>query len=133
MPETNIESSVGRAGKNRREDVVVVQMLLNEHRAAKMGVDGNCGPRTIAAIVYFQSGFLKKPDGRIDPGGLSWRKLLRVANVAEIAEFVQLSQFSGGGYYPYSSGNRQWGTLATIQALQEVAATFKTNMPAVEM
>lgn len=72
---TQIQASVGRGGSNRRPDVAVVQQLLTE-RGFRLGIaDGLCGRRTVGAIETFQSGFLRSPDGRIDPDGRSWREL----------------------------------------------------------
>jgi hypothetical protein len=69
-----INSSVGRGGINRPEDVRVVQDLLNKSSCAPtpaLGVDGKIGPKTIAAIEAFQKKVLlmSRPDGRVDPGG----------------------------------------------------------------
>ncbi len=76
MSTTNIQASVGRNGVNQRDDVVLVQTLLLARGFARVGdADGDCGKNTIAAILDFQSNFLKNPDGRIDPGGTSWRNL----------------------------------------------------------
>lgn len=74
MSET-IQDSVGRNAKNRRSDVQLIQRLLTKH-GYKIGFpDGICGPRTKFAIETFQHAFLRLPDGRIDPGGLSWKQL----------------------------------------------------------
>ena len=37
--------------------------------------NGICGDSTVAAITAFQAGFLRKPDGVVDPGGTSWQHL----------------------------------------------------------
>lgn len=77
-----ITASVGRGGINARADVREVQRALNiwlgrEGRPA-LPVDGDAGPRTIAAIEEFQARVLgiARPDGRIDPGGRTWRALI---------------------------------------------------------
>ena len=76
MPETSIRKSVGRGGSNLPSDVQAVQRLLLARGFARVGdADGICGKNTLAAIVDFQSGFLRRPDGRIDPGGTSWKHL----------------------------------------------------------
>ena len=73
---SSVQSSVGRQGTNQRADVVLVQTLLLARGFAKLGdADGVCGKNTIDAIVDFQSNFLRRPDGKIDPGGTSWRNL----------------------------------------------------------
>lgn len=62
-------ASVGRGGRNKRADVLVVQEALNARANAGVRVDGKCGPKTIKAIEAFQKtlgGF--KPDGLIQPG-----------------------------------------------------------------
>jgi hypothetical protein len=68
--------SVGAGGKNAPEDVTLVQQLLVDRGQDPGPVDGICGARTIAAIRAFQSRFLAKPDGRVDPGGRTIRELL---------------------------------------------------------
>lgn len=75
MSNGGIGSSVGRDGMNRPDDVIAVQNLLLA-RGYRIGrADGICGDNTKAAIVTFQSGFLRRPDGRVDPGGRTWRML----------------------------------------------------------
>jgi D-alanyl-D-alanine carboxypeptidase/Putative peptidoglycan binding domain len=70
-----IKKSVGRDADNEREDVKVVQRLLRA-RGFGCGIpDGFCGSRTIEAIVAFQRGFLRVPDGRVDPEGKTLRRL----------------------------------------------------------
>lgn len=117
-----ITTSVGQNGENQPEDVGTVQHLLNTKAGAKLGVDKRCGPKTIQAILDFQKTFMPVPDGRVDPGGLTWKKLTAPS-------LVQLPQASGLGYYSYSPGTRQYGTVHTIQALRDVAATFRLNAP----
>lgn len=76
MPTVLLSQSVGRAAPNLRPDVLAVQRLLLARGFARVGdADGRCGPNTIAAIEDFQSGFMRRPDGRIDPGGRSWAHL----------------------------------------------------------
>lgn len=71
-----IGSSVGRMGTNNPDDVLIVQRLLTKAGFSTGGIDGACGKHTLQAIITFQTGFLKSPDGRIDPGGISWRRLV---------------------------------------------------------
>ncbi|MCW7540752.1 M15 family metallopeptidase [Aquabacterium sp. A7-Y] len=75
MP-AEIQSSVGYRGANRPDDVIIVQRLLMQRGLDTGGADGQCGRRTLASIRTFQTGFLRNPDGRIDPGGTSWRRLV---------------------------------------------------------
>jgi hypothetical protein len=76
-----IGASVGKGGVNDLADVIVVQHLLNgwltATRQELVPTTGICGPLTIDAIKAFQSRVLgtASPDGRIDPGGNSWKAL----------------------------------------------------------
>lgn len=83
---TGIQASVGLNGTNQFNDVKVIQALLNEARdevaafkasTGVLSVDGKCGNITISAIVNYQSKVvhMARPDGRIDPGGATWKKL----------------------------------------------------------
>lgn len=73
---TSIRYSVGFKGRNRPDDVTVVQTLLNAKGAKPaLQVDGKVGPKTIHAIRAFQAGFMNRPDGRVDPGGKTLAKL----------------------------------------------------------
>ena len=54
-----IRESVGAGGRNRRSDVIAVQVLLNMNIGriaplAPLAVDGAAGERTLAAIEAFQ-------------------------------------------------------------------------------
>lgn len=90
-----ISAAVGRKnGKNaanQYDDVVKVQKLL-QATAKHLGKseydpkshDGKISmppadSATVSAILAFQKRFLSKPDGQIDPGGLTWNKLLEAA------------------------------------------------------
>lgn len=75
-PVTSIKRSVGKKGTNRKSDVKLIQELLNQ-KGANLGVDGMCGNKTIKAIHKFQQKYAgyKYGDGRIDPGGQSWKAL----------------------------------------------------------
>jgi len=65
-----LRGSVGRGGKNAPNDVRAVQAALG------IGVDGQCGGQTIAAIEAFQRNTGRaKPDGRVDAGGPTERAL----------------------------------------------------------
>ena len=79
MPE--ISGSVGREGDNLRRDVATVQSTLNALKPAQrraLSVDGRNGPRTMGAITEFQTQVcrFRKPDGRVDPGGRTWRAMM---------------------------------------------------------
>jgi hypothetical protein len=75
-----ILGSVGRQGKNFRNDVLAVQQLINDHLPIplrQLDVDGHCGPLTIGAIEEIQRRYLhmNPPDGRVDPSGATFRFL----------------------------------------------------------
>ena len=76
MATTEIKKSVGRLGANNPDDVIIVQRLLKDKGFDTGTADGQCCNRTLRAILTFQTGFLKEPDGRIDPGGKSWKHLI---------------------------------------------------------
>jgi peptidoglycan hydrolase-like protein with peptidoglycan-binding domain len=70
-----ISASVGLGGSNVRADVLTVQQLLNAKGFNVGQPSGACDARTISAIKNFQHGFMRSPDGRVDRGGTSWKKL----------------------------------------------------------
>jgi D-alanyl-D-alanine carboxypeptidase len=76
MTTEGLSAAVGKGGINKTADVLIVQNLLIARGFGSFGkADGICTQSTVAAIVSYQSGFLKKPDGRIDPGRTSWQHL----------------------------------------------------------
>ena len=77
---TGARRSVGLSGANDREDVKVVQHLLNRRRtrgAPTLTVDGIVGPLTIEALRRFQRERLGmvRPDALVEPGLRTWRAL----------------------------------------------------------
>jgi peptidoglycan hydrolase-like protein with peptidoglycan-binding domain len=75
LPEVgaSISASVGAGGVNRRDDVQLIQTLLNAvwcapNRLALLAVDGLVGPKTIGGIKAFQTHHFGSADGRADPG-----------------------------------------------------------------
>ena len=71
-----ISGSVGAHGKNRKADTRKIQKLLNARFPSNaLAVDGDCGPKTIRRIKRFQKRYMAKPDGRVDPGGRTLKKL----------------------------------------------------------
>ncbi len=71
-----LQASVGERSENRREDVLLVQTLLVEQGVDPGAPDGLIGRKTIAAIRGFQGRFMRRPDGRVDPNGRTFRELL---------------------------------------------------------
>lgn len=129
-----IKESVGRGGKNVAPDVVIVQRLLNDkylkpNKLPLLVDDGKAGTNTQNAIDAFQKKVvgLLNPDGRIDPGGASWRKLTAAVAVVPVViePFKQLPR-SGSGYYTYSGGANQWGTKKTIDSITKLASSLKS-------
>jgi hypothetical protein len=96
---TTINGSVGKHGRNVVQDVRVVQHLLNQNLhllapVARMIEDGVIGTQTINAILEFQRRVAKlsAPDGRVDPNGATWKKLLENAKPvrpAHVEAFIQ--------------------------------------------
>ena len=78
---TDIAQSVGVQGSNREADVRIVQGLLNLHAnaigVAPLAVDGQPSPGLFEAIRRFQLRRVRlaSGDGKIDPGGRTWRVL----------------------------------------------------------
>jgi len=85
-----ISGSVGVGGQNRREDVLVVQALINAKLPfplKPLDVDGVCGDLTKFAITEYQRRNLSslgmtRPDGRVDPGGATFQSLSNGASIA---------------------------------------------------
>lgn len=78
-----ISASVGLGAANVEADVITVQQLLNQV-VLSLGrplllADGDCGSNTILAIQAFQTKVMKFSfaDGRIDPGGKTWKALAK--------------------------------------------------------
>ena len=71
----NLSGSVGWKGRNQHSDVKSVQQQLKKHGFPQLADDGLCGSKTVQAIRMFQLGFMRPPDGLIDPHGVTWRKL----------------------------------------------------------
>jgi len=86
----SISQPVGSgAGNLNRNDVTLVQRLLNQHRLpmlAALREDGVMEPKTIAAIEEFQKRVVRmsRPDGRIDPGGATFRALSNIGSAPSI-------------------------------------------------
>lgn len=87
--ETGILAAVGASKTNNDVDVEVIQRLLNRVPPAQGGAtprlaeDGDCGPKTIAAIRKFQQTALGFQDGVVDPFKATHRKLIDIAGNAE--------------------------------------------------
>lgn len=91
LSQGTILGSVGERGTNSTNDVSLVQSLLKSKGFDPGRVDGICGSKTIGAIRKFQSSFLSHPDGLIEPGRLSWHKLISPSS----PRLPVLAQWSG--------------------------------------
>ena len=79
-----IKASVGRNGINERNDVKIIQRMLNEYSNGSLftlNVDGIAGLKTCNAIYRFQKEIVKlsAPDSRVDPKGKTIRILTKPA------------------------------------------------------
>ncbi len=70
-----ISGSVGLGGKNRPQDVRIVYALFNEILSKPLEVSDQVSDELIQAIKDMQKLFMPHPDGRIDVGGRTWRRL----------------------------------------------------------
>ncbi len=120
---TSITASVGEGGKNNSPDVIAIQTLLNKWVDPKVAINGTCTGKpddpTVIAIRSFQSRFSSSPDGRVDAGGGTLKKLN--------SEPLFLLPQTGFGYYPYGKSDttkRQWGTSNTIDTLTYISMWF---------
>ena len=75
-----ISAAVGSGGTNKKEDVLLVQQLLNKKESAGLTEDGLIGTKSINAIKAFQQKTFGWADGKIDPGGKTWAALSGATN-----------------------------------------------------
>ena len=129
-PSDAISASVGRNGTNRTTDVRTVQTLLNV-AGAGIRCDGQCGRATISAIEEYQRNWRALPDGRVDVGGTTWKRLKEGQLKVRRKGYILLPQASGKGYYSYSPIHAQYGTAATIASLARCCAKFAEAYPGV--
>ncbi len=85
-----ISASVGQGGVNNSSDVRCIQEMLNKALpnwggpSPLLATDGICGPKTVAAIQKFQQVQLStyfRPDGRVDPGKRTIKRLNHIWTV----------------------------------------------------
>ena len=69
-----------------------------------------------------------KPDGRVDPGGVTWTHLVERKLKVKRATLILLPQVCGLGDYSYSAAARQYGTGPCIQTLHNIGAQFHLNL-----
>ncbi len=126
-----LTGSVGQGGRNAHDDVLLVQVQLNKnaHLVAEIGrvpEDGNLDEATQRAIIAFQRrvGRLSAPDGRVDPHGQTWRRLLGDVPHATVEAFAALTP-DDDSFYLYSNQDRVWGTPSTLQSIRSVVAALR--------
>lgn len=90
MP-VSINNSVGENGKNHPQDVRTVYALFNKFLTPPLAASDHCAAALVQAIREFQKPFLPHPDGRIDVGGATWRRLLAAAGEQEEGKKLLLS------------------------------------------
>jgi len=109
----SISASVGKGGVNNKDDVNLVQHLLNAHVRA-MGLpildeDGRIGDNTNDAIVRYQQMVmgLSDPDGRIDVGGRTWKSLVAGTGVTPppAPSVPDGAQLSGAAWWHANQAN----------------------------
>jgi peptidoglycan/xylan/chitin deacetylase (PgdA/CDA1 family) len=91
-----LHGSVGEGGENRPEDVRQVCTLFKKILPASLPETASCSPELIKAIKNFQQSFLSHPDGRIDVGGTTWKKLAAAAGAQVSEEKKVLLSFDDG-------------------------------------
>ncbi|MDQ3338237.1 MAG: peptidoglycan-binding protein [Myxococcota bacterium] len=71
-----IGASVGARGQNLERDVEAVQTTLAAHGVSPGSIDRQIGANTIGAIRRFQRGFMRNPDGLVEPGQATEQHLM---------------------------------------------------------
>jgi len=144
MTDARINAAVGAGGTNDQPDVRIVQDLLNRAADARLDVDGDCGSLTEQAITDYQKGFSRHPDGRVDPDGLTLRKLNAAVSDGRTpsgqperapaqggpaapgggpSTGTRLAALGkGSGFYSYAKPDRQFATDPLLDTLRAVGA-----------
>lgn len=119
-PVRSIKLPVGRSGVNARDDVRIIQRLLNQAitsnqklasaRLETLKVDGACGPRTNEAIEKYQQLVLgwsgRAVDGTVQPNRATWKALNgNVDSLAKIKPARTEASMWVGGYAVFRQGN----------------------------
>ena len=95
----SITDSVGQGGVNHAVDVRTVYTLFNKILSTPLTLGDQVSVELIQAITTFQQSFISHPDGRIDPGGRTWRELLAAVDKPEATE-ISASVGEGGQNLP---------------------------------
>jgi uncharacterized protein (TIGR02594 family) len=135
-----ILQSVGRDGANVRSDVELVQTLVNKHIALlkpmrPLRVDGQVGPRTIAAIEEFQRRVIgmDQPDGLVDRHGRTIKSLSKSTLAASTRPKVALGARQADKPTPQwlsiAVGEAVWLPVAFAEDGQREKASLAKNNP----
>ena len=112
-----ISASVGLNGINRSADVLVVQKLLLKVGMHPGKLDGVFGPKTKTAIIGFQSRFMTRPDGRIDPNGLTLSRLNGTPRKVVSGAPPKPAQL-GSTIQDWTGDSAQWSQAKKLQSLE---------------
>ena len=122
---TRISRSVGTGGINLKNDVLVVQQLINANIGKivplrPLSEDKRIGPATIGAIREFQSRVvrLRTPDGRVDPNGKTHKALLTgIPKKAAVVSTGKYFSHAGAGAVTLNYGSKARKMTATAETL----------------
>ncbi|MCI5165422.1 MAG: polysaccharide deacetylase family protein, partial [Candidatus Electrothrix sp. GM3_4] len=93
----SLTGSVGQNGNNRSNDVQAVYVLFNKILPRPLAASDQVSTELVQAIRDFQQGFLSRPDGRIDAGGRTWKKLTAAAETQETPKTEITGSVGQGG------------------------------------
>jgi N-acetylmuramidase len=81
-PTAKISASVGKGGKNEKQDVLLVERLLSKF-GYELALNGEADAALNSAIGKFQAVYVPttKSDERIDPAGQTWNTLIGIGRV----------------------------------------------------
>lgn len=119
-----LSGTVGKAGKNDRDDVELVKKLLNQHILPPrrlLEVSGVADDALVVAIMDFQRrscGF-NHPDGLIEPGGRTIQKLME-------------TPAKSGGSHPNAGGQQGGGHPAQTNQGSQSTAPATSSSPTSE-
>jgi hypothetical protein len=132
-----LTASVGAGGTNASVDVMTVQNLINQSirtldPLACLQENGVCDDLTIEAITQFQGRVLRlgAPDGRVDPGGLTFQALTVTASGKEYV-VGPLASSSAPGAPAHQAGGRytdnpnEVATKNTVPAAKDVVSMLR--------
>ncbi len=116
-----ITGSVGAGGVNHKDDVTAVQNLLIAAGRLTGPANGVCDQILIEAIRDFQAASASHPDGRIDPGGATLKKLTSIEPPSPAgAGGVQPLPLKppAAGPAEWSGDSSQWPQEKKLQSLE---------------